>query len=165
MKLRKYDPELDFRYLKCWISDEKTHALWCAKRIPFPLDKISFDNVVNLHYEKYGDVPFIAETEDGQAVGFFCCSSNNEDHMRMLRFVVVDNSLRGRGFGKEMLDMAVRYAFDSDDTEAVMLNVFSVNERAVRCYKKAGFKEVSVTPAVFSYDNERWDRITMVINK
>lgn len=35
MNLRPYNHQEDYPYLEKWISDERTHALWCANRIPY----------------------------------------------------------------------------------------------------------------------------------
>lgn len=39
--------------------------------------------------------------------------------------------------------------------------MFDVNEAAVRCYRKAGFIEVQREPEAFSFQEEKWGRLTM----
>ena len=39
MKLREYNSDQDFNTIKKWISDERTHALWCANRTDYSLNK------------------------------------------------------------------------------------------------------------------------------
>lgn len=163
MNIREFDADRDFRYVREWINDERTAALWCAGRIPFPMDKDSFNRAMNEHSEKYGDIPYTAESDDGKPVGFFCCSSGTDTVM--LRFVVVDSSLRGRGIGREMLILAVKNALENENVSTVMLNVFSANERAIKCYEKAGFTETGRTQNVFTYKDESWDRVTLVCKK
>lgn len=46
---------------------------------------------------------------------------------------------RGRGLGTEALSLMLRYAFETLGLERVELEVDMGNERAKRCYEKAGF--------------------------
>ena len=60
---------------------------------------------------------------------------------RQLRFgwVIVDDTLRGKGYGKQMLTLGLEYAFDILKVDRVTIGVFENNEPAYLCYKKAGF--------------------------
>ena len=42
MRIRPYDHERDFPFLRAWIVDERAHAMWCANRFPWPLEEASF---------------------------------------------------------------------------------------------------------------------------
>ena len=162
MKLREYLPSKDFDIIKNWIDDERTHAMWCACRFEYPLEKENFEEVLKDMHSKWGDTPFVASLDDGNTVGFFCYSLNNETKEGMLKFVVVNPSLRGKGVAMEMLDLASQYAFEETGAKALHLNVFSENIRAKKCYHKAGFTERSVTENAFSYKEESWGRCNMI---
>ena len=56
-------------------------------------------------------------------------------------FVIVDDTKRGKGYGREMIQLALKYAFDLFRAERVTLGVFDNNPSAYRCYKAAGFQE------------------------
>lgn len=162
MKLKEYIPSKDFDSIKNWIDDERTHAMWCACRFEYPLEKENFEEVLKDMHSKWGDTPFVASLDDGNTVGFFCYSLNNETKEGMLKFVVVNPSLRGKGVAREMLDMVSQYAFEETGAKALHLNVFSENIRAKKCYQKAGFTERSVTENAFSYKDESWGRCNMI---
>ena len=61
-----------------------------------------------------------------------------------LGFVIVDDSKRGMGYGKQMLGLALRFAFDILKVQKVTLGVLENNPGAYYCYKAAGFKDVSL---------------------
>ena len=42
MRIRPYQNK-DFDIISQWITDERSHALWCANLMPYPLEKNSFD--------------------------------------------------------------------------------------------------------------------------
>jgi len=48
----------------------------------------------------------------------------------------------GRGYGEEALRLLLGYGFDYLNLRSVMLQVYSFNERAIACYRKAGFREL-----------------------
>ena len=162
MKLREYIPSKDFDIIKNWIDDERTHAMWCACRFEYPLEKENFEEVLKDMHSKWGDTPLVASLDDGNTVGFFCYSLNNETKEGMLKFIVVNPSLRSKGVAREMLDMVSQYAFEETGAKALHLNVFSENIRAKKCYHKDGFTERSVTENAFSYKDESWGRCNMI---
>ena len=162
-RLRSYDSEKDFDMVRQWVTDECTHAMWCANRFCYPIKKENFDQVLSDIAAKNGDLPFIALTDNGIPAGFFCYSLNRETNEGMLKFVIVDPKLRGKGFGTEMIRSAVRHAFDNTHADAVQLSVFPENIRAKRCYEKAGFKERRTEPLAFRFQTEYWGRCNMII--
>ena len=141
MRLRPYIPEKDFEMIKDWITDPRTHALWCANRFDYPLCEKNFEEVLRDIRIRNGDNPFVAVGDDGEAVGFFCYSLHPETNEGLLKFVIVDPAVRGHGIGKAMLRLAVDYAFGISKADAVYLRVFRENIPAVKCYESVGFTE------------------------
>lgn len=162
MRIRPYQKK-DFEVISKWITEERAHALWCANLIPYPLEKNSFDELLAEAEERFGDSPFVATTEEGKVVGFFCFSVNLGNNEGMFKFVVIDASERNKGYGCEMLKLAVKYAFEIAKAEAVQLNVFPENPSAKKCYEKVGFQERTLTERAFRYKEEAWGRCNMVI--
>ncbi len=162
MHLRQFVPESDFDTIRDWINDARTHAMWCANRFSFPLERSNFISVLDSHAATTGDTAFAAVADNGRVVGFFCYSLNRDTNEGMLKFVVVDPQQRGKGTAAEMLELAAEYAFDNTKAAALHLNVFPENTRAVRCYEKVGFTERNTTPDAFAYGDEHWGRCNMV---
>ena len=165
MRLRPFIPEMDFDRIRNWIPDERAHAMWCAGRFAFPLEKEDFSRVLRDIAVRNGDTPFAATADDGTVTGFFCYSLNPENNTGRLKFVAVDPELRGRGTGTAMMRLALDYAFRITKAEEVRLCVFPENTRAVRCYERAGFTPERTDKGVFSWRDEAWDRCTMVFRR
>lgn len=164
MRIRPYQNK-DFDIISQWITDERSHALWCANLMPYPLEKNSFDALLQEAEERFGDSPFVATTNDGQVVGFFCFSVNLHTNEGMLKFVVIDNTMRNKGYGCEMLKLVIKYAFEIAKADAVHLNVFPENPGAKKCYEKVGFKERTLTENAFSFKDESWGRCNMITTR
>jgi len=73
--------------------------------------------------ERFNDSPFVATTDEGIVVGFFCFSVNLQTNEGFFKFVVIDDTIRNKGYGCEMLKLTVKYAFDIAKADAVQLNV------------------------------------------
>ena len=165
MRLRNYTADKDFDVIKNWITEPRAHAMWCANIFSYPLSKDNMNEKLEYAASQFGDAPFIAETDDGEAVGFFCYNTNTETKEGMLKFVVLNPDFRGTGAAGEMLNLVKDYAFNEAGAEALHLNVFPENPRAKRCYEKAGFVERNLTENAFEYEGELWGRLNMIIRK
>ncbi len=137
-----------------WLSDEKIFMLWGGERFgDFP---ISADIMNDKYFDDNGDCgepdnffPVTAFDDDG-VQGHFIMRYTSGDNKR-LRFgwVVVNNEIRGRGYGREMLTLGLRYAFEIYGAESVTIGVFENNLPAYRCYKAVGFRENADAPEVY----------------
>ena len=56
--------------------------------------------------------------------------------------MILDTSKRGKGYGKEMIRLALQFAFDIMKVEKVTIGVFDNNLAAYHCYKSVGFTEM-----------------------
>lgn len=165
MRIRPYIPSKDYEYVSKWIDDERAHAFWCANRFPYPITQQSFHDLLEKNAMDWTDSAYVATENDGQLIGFFCYSVNTEDNIGFLKFVIVDKIKRGKGYGKEMLHLALQYAFQITGAETVQLHVFSENTTAKHCYEKVGFVERNMDKDVFPYKDELWSRCNMIISR
>lgn len=164
MRLRQYTQN-DFPCLAKWVNNERVHALWCANAIPFPMTPEGFHTLLEKNAKEWGDSTFLATQDDGQPVGFFAYSVNNEENSGFLKYVVLDSGLRGKGYGKQMLTLALKYAFEITGVDFVQINVFDVNDAARKCYAGIGFTERRMTENAFSFRGESWARHNLAIKK
>lgn len=165
MRIRPYIPDRDYEYLSKWIDTEKTHAFWCANLLPYPLTPESFHDLLEKNSMDRADSAYVATENNGRPVGFFCYSVNPEDNLGFLKFIVVDGAKRGKGYGKEMLNLALRYAFEITGADAVQLNVFDENPSAKQCYEKVGFVQKKTEQNALVYKGESWSRCRMMVSK
>ena len=163
MRLRPYIASLDYEVVSRWITDARTNALWCAGQLPFPFEREPFDRFLQDMARQNAACPFVAATDEGQLIGFFLYSADTAANEGKFRCIMVDPACRGRGFGREMLRLAVKYAFEITKVQTVQLNVFSVNTGAVKCYEAVGFTVRERFEDALRYENEVWERYNMVL--
>lgn len=79
----------------------------------------------------------------------------NKDTIRF-GFIIVDDSKRGKGYGKEMLKLALTYAEKILKVKRVTLGVFDNNDSAYNCYSSAGFKIIPSKKEFYNIGDEIW---------
>ena len=94
---------------------------------------------------------FVAEDEDGSVMGYAFCVFQQHINNNILTDIktlyiddlCVDENIRGRHIGRSLYDYVVNFAKDSGCYN-VTLNVWSLNEGAMKFYEKCGLKPQKV---------------------
>jgi RimJ/RimL family protein N-acetyltransferase len=76
---------------------------------------------------------------------------------------LVAASKLGKGLGSTVTRLVLRYGFDELGLEEIDLYVLDFNERAQRCYRSCGFREVERIPSDIVESGRRVDDIVMVV--
>ena len=113
----------------------------------------------------WGGCAYVATADDGALLGFFVLSVNARNNSGFLKFVIVNNDFRGKGYGTQMIKLIQKYAFEIAGVSSIQLNVFDVNISARKCYARNGFVEDSFTEKAFVFRDENWERCHMVVSK
>ena len=160
LRLRPYNKN-DADIILSWSKDKISFYKWSAGVMgKYPISKKKFSFVENL-------MAFTA-IEDDEIVGFFTIRrpSDSFDELRF-GFVVVDPAKRGKGYGKAMLQLGLKFSFEIYGTKRVSLGVFENNESAYYCYKAVGFNDVVLDKTeTYSVLGEEWKcKELMIENK
>ena len=126
-----------------WCKDKHAFRLWSADRYKeFPVQP----EEMMRQYKGDNMYPFTAIV--GEEIRF--------------GFVIVDDSKRGKGYGKQMLRLAIDYAQQELGAKRITLGVFCDNLSAVACYKSVGFRINGMDSYVI--DGEKWKEFEMELN-
>ncbi len=166
ISIRPYKPS-DAAVITLWLKSKYIMRQWCADRYEhYPVTPED----MNAYHARYIDGQCsraLTMTEGDDIVGYITLRTpaGNPTEQR-LGFVIVDDSKRGRGLGKALVSMAVKYAFDTLGAMKVSLGVFENNQSAIHCYEAAGFHRLSL-PETESYEclGETWNCIEMEVKK
>jgi len=143
-----------------WSQDERAFYQWTAGVMgDYPITEKEFGFVENL-------MAFTAFDENG-IQGFFTMRNPGEslDELRV-GFVIVNPDKRGKGYGKAMLELGLKYAFDIYGAKKVSLGVFENNLSAYYCYKAVGFEDVVLdTVETYSVLGEEWKCRELMVEK
>jgi len=150
MILRPFSPS-DAPTILSWCKDKHAFRLWSADRYKdFPARPEAMMKL----YEGDNMFPLTA-VDDGIIVGHILLRYPTEDKTIVrLGFVIVDDSKRGKGYGKQMLRLAIEYAQRELGAKRISLGVFCENLSAHRCYISIGFR-ISGKDS-YMIDGEKW---------
>lgn len=161
LRLRPYKP-CDAETIISWCKDEATFRKWTSDR--YDSYPITAEDMNYKYIECNGDCeekdnfyPLTAFDETGIVGHLILRFTDKEKKTLRLGFVIVDDSKRGMGYGKEMLKLAQKFAFDILKAEKATLGVFENNPDAYYCYKAAGFQDVQMEKEIIiSLFGEQW---------
>lgn len=140
-----------------WAKDEVAFRKWVADRYEkFPIKP---EDMVALYNAMDPDRFFPMTTFDETGVvGHLILRFPNETRSEVrLGFIIVDDSKRGMGYGKHMIELAVEYGFKTLKAEKLTLGVFENNESAYRCYRAVGFRDVETDKTeCYQVQGETW---------
>lgn len=151
LRIRPYKAT-DADTILSWCRNEKAFYQWTAGILGnYPITPKAFKFVESL-------MPFTAFDETG-IVGFFTLRNpgNSLDELRF-GFVIVNPDIRGKGYGKAMLQLGLKFAFEIYGAKRVSLGVFENNPSAYYCYKAVGFGDVVLdTAETYCVLGEEWN--------
>lgn len=147
----------DSQYLLQWFGDKKSFTMWSAGKFDYPLTKEQIED----YYRKYEEDEFawimIALNEEGRPVGHLLMRmADYKKGSIHFGFIIVDRNERGKGYGKEMVALAAKYAFEILKVKRITLGVYDNNPSAHGCYKAVGFVDEDYRKEVFTYEDEKW---------
>ena len=165
LRLRPFKPA-DGAYLVKWFDNEEMFTKWSAGQFSYPLTRQQVDDYCRKWEEDSNGWPMAVTDETGRVVGHLLMRNMDyQENSIFFGFIVVDPSIRGKGYGKEMLSLALRYAFTILKADTVRLRVFANNPGAKACYEAVGFQEEQFIKEAFSYQGEKWDNYQMAAKR
>ena len=134
-----------------WCKDKHAFRLWSADRYKdFPakpeemIEQYNGNNMYPLTAvvgkEIIGHILLRFPSEDKSVIRF--------------GFVIVDDSKRSKGYGKQLLRLAIDYAKQKLGARNITLGVFDNNPSAIHCYESVGF--VVTGTDTYAIDGEEW---------
>lgn len=167
LRLRPYKA-CDAQTITKWLKDEYAFRQWSADRYEkYPITS----EIMNLYYDRdrnNGRIWGMTAFDETGIVGHFTMRFPDDKSFDEIRlgFVIVDDKKRGKGYGKEMLSLAVQYAFDFIKVKKISLGVFENNTAALNCYRSCGFRIVELeTAESYQCMDETWNCIEMELVK
>ena len=168
LRIRPYK-SCDAASIAGWVKNRDVFLKWGGERFgQFPISAGAIDDKYRLSNgdcaEPDNFYPMTAFDDSG-AVGHFIMRYMHGDR-RQLRFgwVVVDETKRGKGYGRRMLGLGLKYAFELLGAERVTIGVFENNPSAYGCYKSLGFREAGEDRnSVQEVNGEQWRVIELEI--
>ena len=150
MELREYKKS-DAKVILTWIHNEREFRLWSADRYQdYPIMEIDMNN----NYDECSKVN-----------GFYPLTMIEDKSIIRMGFIIVDSKIRGCGYGKKIIELAINYAREILNAKEINLGVFTCNTSALKCYEKVGFEIIDIEKNAYQFYDENWDCAEMVLRK
>ena len=156
IKLKSFKIE-DWKYLKKWISSESELIQFAGQIFNFPIDK----KQVELYLSDTNRTVFKIESENNKTIGIAEISAPEENVAKLARILIGEKSMRGKGIGTELINELTEYGFNNLKKGRIILNVYSWNTGAIKCYEKVGFSQTDKPIKLVKVGNEKWETIEM----
>lgn len=152
------------------LTDAETCQAWCnelkmARQIyggaPMPLTiENERDFIARSAGRKNDENHFAVDTLEGRFIGVCSYSRTNwKDRNCCIGWFIGDESMRGRGYGTDMIKTLLKICFDELDMHKVYLEAYGYNEAAIRLYERLGFVREGVYRERTYAMGRRWDEV------
>lgn len=159
--------EDDFDLLFGWLNNPKVMTYWYGSDKPHSREWIrkhfspSIRGLKNWNY-------WMIELR-GEPIGYICNTEENDDGEFLgrveLDILIGDKSEWERGYGTDALKAMLSYAFNTQKAERVFLIPRAINPRAIRVYKKVGFKQEGILRHHEKFEGKWIDGVMLAILK
>lgn len=141
-----------------WIKNKTDLRKWSADRYrDYPATP---DEMAQL-YAPDNMTPLTAEDENGNVIAHIAIRIPDIANPKAVKlgFIIVDDSLRGKGYGKELIRQTIDYARKNLNATSISLGVFKNNPPALHCYESVGFRKIGLE--TYNIDGDTWEVIEM----
>lgn len=156
---------MDAKYILSWISSEREFKMWSADRYgDYPIEPKEMADYYDDCKAQQAFYP-LTFFEDDMMIGHMILRYPKEDKPNLMRlgFVIVNKSMRGKGYGKQIINATIRYATTNFDVDTFDLGVFTCNVGAYKLYQSMGFKVTNMLEKAFNFHGEEWDMAEMTL--
>lgn len=157
----------DYKLTIKWRNDMEITPLVISH--PFPIteemEKSWFENVITDISNKR--IYFsICEKSNNENIGMvFLSDINWINRTCYFHILIGDKSSRGKGYGKEVLEIIINYVFHTLNLRKITLQVVRNNKPAISLYEKKGFKIEGELKKQFFWNDRYYDVLIMSLFK
>lgn len=154
----------DLKYIESWINDPEVQY-YAQEEYPFYFNSWLVRYIYNEGI-KGNRLIFMIEDKEGNVIGeLWLYPIDYNKKVSELVITIGRKNLRGKGYGKDVIDAVKKYCFEQLGINSIFLKVFSFNTRAINCYKSCGFKVIGRVPKKIIRYGMRYDELVMELRK
>jgi len=150
-----------------WVNDEETAKL--SNGSYYPRSRDAQEARMRERMSKRGSfarASFAIDTRENEHIGNCdIFDASPEDRWGWLGILIGERAYQSRGYGADAVRTLLAFAFEEMNLEAVRLQVWSFNPRAIACYRKCGFREDARLRRDLFVDGAYHDNILMSITR
>jgi diamine N-acetyltransferase len=149
----------DSRIISAWLNDRETNRYL---QVIYPVSKRYSDAYVMEADEDKSKKMFIIDNSDMKSIGLVVFSNIKWEFRNCeIGIAIYDKNHRRRGYGRDGLETAIKFAFDDMNMHLIYLNVYEANEGAINLYKSLGFRQEGILRDRYYKDGKYGNIIVM----
>ncbi len=152
----------DFETLISWIDTEEHLVQFAGDIFTFPLTNEQLKQYLE-DAKRHAFRVFDAATN--KTIGLGEAYQFDQNTVRLCRILIGNLEYRGKGLGKLITRLLIKFSFEKLNADSVCLNVYDWNKGAIKCYEKAGFQKVEIQTGEIMFKGKIWTTIKMQIDK
>ncbi len=146
----------DYHLLIQWVPTESFNLFWGGPLYDWPLTVAQIQQ-----HQQRDDVSAFLLVHAGQKIGFIELITETPEICRLCRVLIAEHCHRGRGYGRDMVRLAMVHAQRQLSAKLIRLAVFEHNLAAIRCYSALGFRVIARKAHSRYFDNRWWPLLQM----
>lgn len=152
----------DLKRLINWVDSPRLNIVWASDSFAFPLEETQLRKHFLTAIENGIIALKIKELNSSKVIGH-CELEVEVKSVKICRLLIAEK-YRGQGYGEETIEKLLEYIKTNQKPNTIFLTVFSFNQ-AIKLYERMGFEKTRVEKNFIQFENEEWDRVTMVLKK
>jgi RimJ/RimL family protein N-acetyltransferase len=144
-----------------WVDNEEALMQFAGPAFTFPLTSEQIDKSLS---EKNRYAFRVIDNETNVSIGY-CEIFLTDTSAYFGRIIIGEKEQRGKGLGKQIVNLLLDFTFRTLDQTKVELNVFDFNIAAIKCYENVGFVINPNIKLERKINDKTWTALSMTINK
>ena len=166
LKLASFSRD-DFQQLMDWIPNATFAMQWSGPSFTYPLTTEQLENYIRGANEPNASTYVFKVIDEftNEVIGHVSLGNvdRGNSSARIGKVLVGSANSRGKGYGTQLMNAVLTFAFEQLKLQKVTLVVFDFNTSAIQCYEKVGFKREGFIQGARKNGDEYWNLIEMGI--
>ena len=146
--------------LSSWFKTAKDLYIFGGPQFAFPIDQQQIAAYLD---EKEKCPCTVLDSASRETIGH--CKFNYSEPIPTISRIFIAPKHRGKGYGKELVQLMSRRLFEEKAVKILQLYVFEFNTTARRCYEKVGFVVDLDETTYLVVQEENWTRLKMKLSR
>jgi RimJ/RimL family protein N-acetyltransferase len=146
-----------------WFNDKEVNKFLLIRHLDLKFEKKYISDRIKGKIKKDG-IFFCIETRDGVHIGSTSIEIKNQrNRCGGFGIIIGDKNYWNAGYGSEAARLILDYGFKKLKLHRIELDVYSYNPRAIKVYKRLGFKKEGVKKEHNYWNGKFYDTIIMAM--
>ena len=156
LKLERFS-ENDFDNLISWINSKEELIQFAEPIFEFPLSRKQLQK-----YISNSNVIAYKVIYANNHIGHAEINLKERSLPKLCRILIGNKNYRGKGLGLQLVELLLQICKEEFNANLVELNVYDWNEKAIKCYERAGFQFNREKQRGIIVDGKKWISLNMI---